>query len=53
MKIGDMVKLVTAHEWPTAIIVDVDNNGWFWVLQSDGNRRMWPPGQMELINESR
>jgi hypothetical protein len=53
MEVGDMVKLVTAYEWPTAIIVSMDKSGWFWVLQSDGIHRMWPPGQMELIDESR
>ena len=53
MKVGDLVKLITSCDWPTAIIMEVDPSGWFWVLQSDGVYRMWPAGQMEAVDESR
>ncbi len=51
MKVGDLVKLITSYDWPTAIIVETDPSGWFWVLQSDGAYRMWPLGQMELVEK--
>jgi len=57
MKVGDVVKLITQHTWPTGIIVEeignVPNQPWFWVLQSDGRRVMWPESQMKMIDESR
>ena len=49
MTVGDLVKLKTNSEWPMAIIVDVDSTSWFWVLQSDGVKRLWPAHQMELV----
>ncbi len=57
MKIGDVVKLITQYDWPTGIIVEQitaqPDNNWFWVLQSDGRRVMWPESQMKMIDESR
>jgi len=57
MKIGDLVKLITQYNWPNGIIVEqIDNipdQPWFWVLQSDGQRVMWPESQMVLIDGDR
>ncbi len=53
MKVGDLVKLKTEFDWPTGVIVDIDPSGWFWVLQSDGQRRIWPASHMELLFEGK
>ena len=63
MKRGDLVKLITQYDWPNGIIVEqiyytpilynIPDEPWFWVLQSNGQRVMWPKSQMVFIDGDR
>ena len=58
MKAGDMIRLVGSFDKNRiGVLVSEANDygfdGWWDILDSDGEMIVWPESQIEVINESR